>query len=113
MTSSPSSQENVVILHVTEDPDDVARSAHAGAALREWDQSLEVKIVVHGAALTAVVDSDNPIELAEGVAVQACEIGLQRRGLADKERLPGVESIESAVITIVEAQRRGASYIRL
>jgi len=113
MTSSPSSQENVVILHVTEDPDDVARSAQAGAALREWDQSLEVKIVVHGAALTAVVDSDNPIELAEGVAVQACEIGLQRRGLADKERLPGVESIESAVITIVEAQRRGASYIRL
>src|SRR5690625_802694 len=113
MTSSPSSQENVVILHVTEDPDDVARSAQAGAALREWDQSLEGKIVVHGAALTAVVDSDNPIELAEGVAVQACEIGLQRRGLADKERLPGVESIESAVITIVEAQRRGASYIRL
>lgn len=111
MTGTKPSDE--VILHVADHPEDVTRATAAGAALVQADPALRVRIIVNGPALGGVTDDAQPAAPVDGVSLQACQIGLRRRGFAADQLQSGIGTIESAVVAIVQAQRDGASYMRL
>jgi len=104
---------NEIVLHVSDTPEDVSRAIAASSALAQADPAAQVRIIVNGAALDGVTESAPPVTLDEGVTVEACQIGLRRRGIGEDSLRPGVSTLTSAVVSIAEAQRRGASYIRL
>lgn len=111
--TTPPPPHREIVLHVSDTPEDVSRAVAAGSALSEADPATRVRIIVNGAALDGVTDSPTPVTLGEGVTVEACQVGLRHRGLAEHRLRPGVGTVASAVVSIAEAQRGGALYIRI
>ena len=110
---TPDQQSDEVVLHVSDTAEDVARANAAATALTQADPQLRVRILVNGPALAGLTDSSSAITPSDGVTVEACSVGLQRRGMLDKPLQADVQAVESAVVAIVEAQRAGAAYVRL
>jgi len=106
-------QHDEVVLHVSDTAQDVARANAAATALTQADPQLRVRILVNGPALAGLTDSSSVITPSEGVTVEACRVGLQRRGMLDEPLQADVQSVESVVVAIVQAQRDGAAYVRL
>lgn len=113
MKTDPAQKGNEVIVHVADSPEDVARATAAGAAIIQADPSLQVRIIVNGPALTGLLDSAATLDVADGVAIEACSIGLGRRGIDETRLQTSVATVDSAVVAIVFAQRAGAAYVRL
>ncbi|MFD6094105.1 hypothetical protein ACFWGN_18485 [Oerskovia sp. NPDC060338] len=101
-----------VILHVSDDPDDLQRALDAAAGLQATDLGVRVRVIVNGPALAGLTGTD-AIEMPEHTQVAACNIGLGRRGIDPDELRPEVQTVPSAVTTIVQAQLDGAAYIRI
>ena len=101
-----------VVLHVSDHPEHLARAVAAGASLAQDDPELEVRVIVHGAALEGVTSAAEPVTPANEVRVEACRIGLERRGITEDQLQSSVNTVASAVVAMVQAQRGGASYIR-
>ncbi|MCT1549000.1 DsrE family protein [Brevibacterium casei] len=101
-----------VILHASDEAGDVQRAIEAANTLRATDPELEARIIVTGPALSGLTGHDG-LEIPEGVQVEACRIGMGRRGIAEQELRPSVQTTPSAVVTIVQAQSAGAAYVRI
>jgi len=96
-----------VVVHVTDDPADLDRAVATAQSLREAFPDGEVRVIVNGPALDG---------LREGQSlpgVEACAIGLERRGIDTAALRAGVDVIPSAAMAIAEAQFKGAAYIRI
>ncbi|WP_295012718.1 hypothetical protein [uncultured Microbacterium sp.] len=96
-----------VVVHVSDDPTDLDRAVATAQSLREAFPGAEVRVIVNGAALDG---------LREGQAlpgVEACAIGLGRRGIDTASLGAGIEVIPSAAVALTEAQFEGAAYIRI
>lgn len=106
------SDSRTVVLHASQDPKDVARAVSAARHLHAHHPELDIRVIVNGPALDGLLASDAPTS-SDGVRVQACAIGLGKRG-ADADALPqGVETVPGAVTAIVEAEIAGAAYVRI
>lgn len=101
-----------VILHASDEAGDVQRAVEAASTLRATDPELEVRIIVNGPALSGLTGHDD-LEIPEGTQVEACSIGMGRRGIAEQELRPSVQTTPSAVVAIVRAQSAGAAYVRI
>lgn len=101
-----------VILHVSDTPEDLKRATDAARGIRDAYPGLTVRVIINGDALASVAPGSD-VDVAEGVEVQACSLGLARRGF-DGALLPdGVSTVPAAVTAIVEAQQQGALYVRI
>lgn len=101
-----------VILHASDDPADVQRALDAAAGLQHSNSAVSVRVIVNGAALTGLTGTD-AVTLPEHTQVAACSVGLGRRGIDPAELKPAVQTVPSAVVSIVEAQLAGAVYVRI
>ncbi|MCK9914211.1 MULTISPECIES: DsrE family protein [Microbacterium] len=99
--------QQTVVLHVSDSPDDVARAATTAEAIRASFPSVQVRIIVNGEALSALTQADAP------PGVEACEIGMARRGIETAHLAPGVGTVASAAVELAGAQFAGAAYIRI
>lgn len=102
-----------VVLHVSHHPEDLQRAVSAAEGLRKAQPDLQVRIIVNGLALEAVVQGSTPINAVEGVSIEACAIGLARRNVAIEELQDPVITTAAATVALVEAQQQGASYVRI
>lgn len=102
-----------VIVHIADRPEDVARATAAAAAITHADPTLQVRIIVNGSALDGLVNSAPALDEADGVTIEACSVGLKRRGIDETQLQTSTTPIDSAVVAIVFAQRAGAVYMRL
>lgn len=106
----------MVVLHVSDHPDDVARGLSA-AGLIAQSEPMRVRVIVNGPAVTELVrtgpGSREPIPSPEGVSILACQRGLRAQGFNADDLRPGVGSVPSAVIALANAQHEGAAYIRI
>ncbi|KFI73249.1 hypothetical protein BMIN_0637 [Bifidobacterium minimum] len=101
-----------VILHASQNPHDVTRAVNSARHLHAAHPELDVRVIVNGSALDGLLASGAP-SAPDGVRVQACAVGLGKRG-ADADALPrGVETVPGAITTIVEAELAGAVYVRI
>lgn len=101
-----------VILHVSDDPADMQRAVDAAAGLQKADPAVRVRVIVNGPALDGLTGTE-AIETPEDVEVAACHVGVGLRSIDPGDLRPDVQTVPSAVTTIVQAQRAGASYIRI
>lgn len=101
-----------VILHVSDDPADVQRALDAAAGLQTAGLGVDVRVIVNGAALTGLTETD-AVDVPEHTRVAACSVGLGRRGIDPEDLRPAVLTVPSAVVAIVEAQLAGAAYVRI
>lgn len=101
-----------VILHVSDDPDDVHRALDAAAGLQAAGLGVRVRVIVNGPALAGLTSTDT-VHVPEHTEVAACSVGLERRGIDPDELRPEVETVPSAVTAIVQAQLAGAAYVRI
>lgn len=104
--------EREAVLHVCDDPADVQRAVRAAGALRGAGGVGAVRVVVNGPALAGVTGADD-VHVADGVEVLACLAGMRQRDIAVTDLRPGVQTVPSAVIAMVEAQLAGAAYVRI
>lgn len=102
-----SAQPRRVVVHVSEDPADVERAVSTAASLREAFPDAEVRVIVNGAALEGL-RAGEPLP-----GVEACAVGLGRRGIDAGSLRDGVKVIPSAAIALAEAQFDGAAYLRI
>ncbi|WP_353114054.1 hypothetical protein [Microbacterium sp.] len=112
------SPSETVVLHVSDAPADVARALGSARTLREADLALTVRIIVNGAALDGLASGAHGVEIPgaefpDGTTVEACRIGMGKRGIPADALRPGVGIVPAAVVAIVEAQQSGASYVRI
>lgn len=112
MTDSTIGLRNDVVLHASDGPEDVDRATAAGAAIIRADPALRVRVIVNGPALDRLISTAERVAPVDGVTVQACQVGMRRRGIEDGLQ-PGIQTVASAVVSIVQAQREGASYVRI
>lgn len=101
-----------VLLHVSDRSDDVARALTSAATLVGEQPQLRVRIIVNGPALDGLTGQET-VEPAAGVRVEACEVGMTRREISAGDLRPGVETVASAVVALVQGQHSGAAYIRI
>lgn len=102
-----------VVLHVSDNADDVSRAVSAAETLVEANGSLAVRIVVNGPALAGVTTSAGLLAPGRRTTIEACEQGMQRRSIPRDALQPAVHTIRSAVVALVEAQLHGAAYVRI
>ena len=110
---TPQNRPAEVVLHVSDAAEHLPRATAAATTLREARPGTRVRIIVNGPALDAVVADGVPLTVDEATSVEACELGLGRRGLDPEALQPGVRTVGSAVIALFDAQQAGASYIRI
>ncbi|MBN9216224.1 MAG: hypothetical protein ABS62_04840 [Microbacterium sp. SCN 70-200] len=96
-----------VVVHVSDDPGDLDRAVSTAQSLRDAFPDAEVRVIVNGPALDGLREGQAP------PGVEACAIGLQRRGIDAASLRAVVEVIPSAATVLVEAQFEGAAYIRI
>lgn len=105
-------EARTVILHASQSAKDTARALNAARHLHAAHPGLNIRVIVNGPALDGLIAPEAPAA-PEGVHVQACAIGLGKRGV-DASGLPhGVETVPAAVTAIVEAELSGAAYVRI
>ncbi len=92
-------------LHVCDDPADVQRTVRAAGALRGAGGVGTVRVVVDGPALAGVTGADD-VRVADRVEVLACLAGMRQRDIAVTDLRPGVQTVPSAVVTLVDALAR-------
>lgn len=113
MKTELTQKRDEVIVHVADNPEDVARATGAGTAITQADPTLRVRIIVNGPALGGLLDSAAALDVTDGVTIEACTVGLSRRGIDESRLQTSVTLVDSAVVAIVFAQRAGATYVRL
>jgi len=96
-----------VVVHVSDDPGDLDRAVSTAQSLRDAFPDAAVRVIVNGPALDGLREGQPP------PGVEACAIGLQRRGIDAASLRAVVEVIPSAATVLVEAQFEGAAYIRI
>ncbi len=101
-----------VILHASQNPHDVTRAVTSARHLHAAHPGLDVRVIVNGPALDGLLAADAPAA-PDGVRVQACAVGLRKRGVAPDALPRGVETTPGAVTAIVEAELAGAAYVRI
>lgn len=104
---------SVVLLHVSDGPEGVARAVAAASSLTESRPGLRVRIIVNGAALEGVTTTAGSVTTQENTTVEACRVGMRRRDISADQLQPEVQTVESALTTLVDAQLAGAVYIRI
>lgn len=105
-------QNRVVVLHASTDPADVRRALDAAATLETSDPDLHVRIIVNGPALSGLTGRD-PVEVPANTRVEACLVGMGKRGITVDQLRPAVGTVSSAVAALAQAQFAGAAYIRI
>ncbi|MFK4760108.1 hypothetical protein ACI3KS_04150 [Microbacterium sp. ZW T5_45] len=113
MKTELTQKRHEVIVHVADNPEDVARATGAATAITQADRTLQVRIIVNGPALGGLLDSAPAVEVTDGVTIEACRVGLSRRGIDESQLQTPVSLVDSAAVAIVFAQRAGAAYVRL
>lgn len=111
MTTQPVGSR-VVVFHVSDVPTDLDRAIGAAGRLVDARPDESARIIVNGPALTGLIGSGELATPPE-VSIEACEFGLAQRGLSMRDVRAGVGSVPSAVLALADAQRDGASYIRV
>lgn len=103
-----------VLLHVSAS-DDITRAQETARGLRETLGDIDVRVIVNGPAIAATTKSAaEPLQLVDGDApIIVCATGMRRRGLDERDLLPGLETTPSAAVYLAERQWAGAAYIRL
>lgn len=101
-----------VILHVADDPADIQRALDAAEGLASTDASLQIRVIVNGAALAGLIGHD-VIDVPTRTEVSACRVGLAKRNTDLADLRPAVHTVSSAVSAIVAAQLNGAAYVRI
>ncbi|QDZ14178.1 DsrE family protein [Humibacter ginsenosidimutans] len=104
---------SVILLHVSDSPEDVARAVAASSSLTGSRPGLRVRIIVNGAALEGVTETAESVTTQENTTVEACQVGMRRREISPDQLQPEVQTVESALTTLVDAQLAGAVYIRI
>src|SRR5699024_4070853 len=102
----------VVVLHVSDLPADLERAIGAAGRIVRARPATTARIIVNGPALTGLLGGE-ALAPPPGVSVEACQFGLEQRGLSMNDVRPGVASVPMAVVALVDAQHAGAAYIRL
>lgn len=105
-----------VVIHVTTDPADVARSINSARILHKDRPDHRIRIIVNGPAITGVTrDADTVAieKLPEGAAIEACEGGMRAHGIAEADLQDGIRTVPAAIVALTDAQFEGAAYIRL
>lgn len=102
-----------VVFHCSDALEDVQRAIAAATTVASADPGIRATVIVNGPALEGLRQTAREIELPEGIEVNACRIGLSKRNIPLDELQPAIELTDSAVVTLTQAQLRGAAYIRI
>ncbi|MFJ4045785.1 hypothetical protein ACIPV2_08585 [Microbacterium sp. NPDC089987] len=105
-----------VVIHVTTDPADVARSINSARILHKDRPEHRIRIIVNGPAITGVTRSADALaidKLPEGAAIEACEGGMRAHEIAVEDLQDGIRTVPAAIVALTDAQFEGAAYIRL
>ncbi|MBD7994613.1 hypothetical protein H9639_04815 [Arthrobacter sp. Sa2CUA1] len=102
----------VVVLHASNEPADVERALAAAETLRTKGLPAHVRIIVNGAALDGLTGTE-PVSLPPDTEVEACLVGMGKRGITTNQLRPAVRTVPAAVAALAQAQFDGAAYIRL
>jgi|SRR5690625_1694375 len=104
--------QNEVVVHCRETEGDVEAGLATARTLRRLRPQLSVRVIVNGPALSSLVGSEELV-VPEKVEVQACEVGMQGRGIVAEDLRPDVATVDSAAAALADAQLAGAAYIRI
>lgn len=105
-----------VVIHVTADPADVARSITSARILHKDRPEHRIRIIVNGPAITGVTRGADALaidSLPEGAAIEACEGGMRAHEITEDDLQPGIRTVAAAIVALTDAQFEGAAYIRL
>ncbi|HWL61028.1 MAG TPA: hypothetical protein VNQ48_09130 [Microbacteriaceae bacterium] len=100
------------VIQVTTDAAAIDRAVESAQRILEQLPDLQIRVIVHGEALDAVVGTE-PLEHDPAVRVEACSLGLRARGHSLDELRPGFDTVAGASAAIIQAQLDGAAYLRL
>lgn len=100
------------VVHVSGAPGDIARGLDMAATIRRFLPDVAVHVIVNGAALDGVTGNE-PVRVPAGVRLSACAFGMSKRGLAEADLRPGLDTVPSAAAALVQAQLDGAAYLRI
>lgn len=103
---------DVVVLHASNDPGDVQRALAAAATLGAGQPQTGIRVIVNGAALDGLTGTD-PVVLPANTEVEACLVGMGKRGITVDQLRPAVLTVPAAVVALAQAQFTGAAYIRI
>ena len=103
---------DVVLLHASNEPGDVQRALAAVATLGAGQPQTGIRVIVNGAALDGLTGSD-PVVLPANTEVEACLVGMGKRGITVDQLRPAVLTVPAAVVALAQAQFAGAAYIRI
>lgn len=103
---------DVVVLHASTTPGDVQRALAAAETLGASQPQTGIRVIVNGAALDALTGTD-PVALPANTEVEACLVGMGKRGISVDQLRPAVLTVPAAVVALAQAQFSGAAYIRI
>lgn len=104
--------DQTVVLHVSDGPADVQRGLNSAARIVSAFPGAHLHIIVNGAAVPGAA-GQLAVDLPQNTTLSACEAAMSQRGLKASQLRPGVQTVPSAVVSIVEAQLKGAAYVRI
>ncbi|OIU88688.1 MULTISPECIES: DsrE family protein [unclassified Microbacterium] len=107
---------HTVLLHVSSRPEDVARSIGTARTLHRSRPDHRIRIIVNGPAITGVTADATPLDLSHLPAtavIEACEVGMRAHDIVAEQLQPGVTTVASAVVALVDAQFAGAACVRI
>lgn len=107
---------NIVMLHVTDRPEDVARAILSSRTLHKARPAYGIRIIVNGAALAGLTTDAAPLDvehLPENATLEACEVGMRAHDIAPDALQRGVSTTASAIAALSDGQLSGAAYIRI
>jgi len=113
---SITTDSQTVLLHVASRPEDVARAVGTARTLHRHRPEHRIRIVVNGPAITGVTTDADALDLSrlpQTATVEACEVGMRAHGIPGEKLQPGVGTVDSAVVTLSDAQFDGGAYVRI
>jgi len=104
------------LLHVSGRPEDVARAVGTARTLHRSRPDHRIRIIVNGPAIAGVTTDAAPLDLShlpETAVIEACEVGMRAHEIVAEQLQPGIATVPSAVVALVDAQAEGAAYVRI